>query len=119
MKIVMLHNWPFIDECGWLAKYTPNIYIDTCWQPVLSPGFFDRAMRQWLTYVPTGKIMCSHDSTSVEMAVGSSLFTREILASAIEDAARAAHLSVDKLDRLAVGLLHDNAAGVYSTDRLG
>lgn len=116
MKIVMLHNWPFIDECGWLAKYTPNIYIDTCWQPVLSPSFFSRAMRQWLTYVPANKIMCSHDSTSVEMAVGSSLFTREILAGTLEDGARAAQLPSNRLDGLAARLLHGNAAEVYGNN---
>ena len=73
MKIVQLHCWPFLKEAGWLAKYHANIFIDTCWQPVLSPAFFREAMVNWLNYVPASKIMCSHDSTSVEMAVGSSL----------------------------------------------
>jgi hypothetical protein len=111
MKLVMLHCWPFLDECGWLAKHHPNVYIDTCWQPVLNPAFYEEAMTSWLTYVPMHKIMCAHDSTSVEMAVGSSLFTREILAQVLTQ-----HLSLSsshRLEQAAAGFLHNNAVAVY------
>jgi hypothetical protein len=30
MNIVMIHCWPFLKEAGWLAKFVPNMYIDTC-----------------------------------------------------------------------------------------
>ena len=81
----MIHCWPFLEEAGTLARQNPNIYIDTCWQPILNPAFFRTAIEQWWNYVPSHKITCGHDATTVEMAVGSSLFTREILSDVIQE----------------------------------
>ena len=51
-KIIMLHCWPFLKEAGFLAQAYPNIYIDTCWQPVLNPHFLRQALGTWLGYIP-------------------------------------------------------------------
>jgi hypothetical protein len=113
MDIVQLHCWPFIEQAGWLAKHHANCYIDTCWQPVLSPRFFEKAMQTWLNYVPSHKFMCSQDSTSVEMAVGSALFVREILAEVLVEVTRNMGFSRGDLLRLARDILHNNAVEVY------
>ncbi len=113
MKIVMLHCWPFINEAGNLAKHAANIYIDTCWQPVLNPRFLHDSLHTWLNYVPTHKIMCSQDSTSIEMAVGSSLFTREILAEALRTCCTRCVREESSLTRIAAGILNNNAVQVY------
>jgi predicted TIM-barrel fold metal-dependent hydrolase len=113
MKLVMLHCWPFCDESAFLAKYCHNVYIDTCWQPVLNPEFFRRAMTQWLNFVPHHKIMCAHDATSIEMAAGSALFTREILADILAEQAAPYLAGEDALRRTAAGFLHNNAVDVY------
>jgi len=112
-KIVMIHCWPYLEEAGFLAKYFPNLYIDTCWQPVLSPQFFRRAMLAWLQYVPTNKITTGNDATSIEMAVGSSLFTREILAETLAELSRNAGVSAHDIRRTAVAMLHNNAVNLY------
>ncbi|MEO8125471.1 MAG: amidohydrolase family protein [Bryobacteraceae bacterium] len=119
MKIVMIHCWPFLREAGWLAKFHPNVYIDTCWQPVLNPGFFREAISTWWNYVPLHKITCGHDSTTVEMACGSALFTREILAEVLGD--RRLNMGADAatLRRAATGLLHNNAVAIYGIGRAG
>ncbi len=65
----MIHCWPFLEEAGTLARQNPNFYIDTCSQPILNPAFFRTAIAQWWKYVPSGKITCGHDATTVEMAV--------------------------------------------------
>ncbi len=115
MKIVMLHCWPFIDEAGWLAKHVPNMYIDTCWQPVLSPQFLRKSFNTWLNYVPTHKIMLAHDATSIEMAVGSSRFTREILAQALD--AQSFGVDTARQRRAATDMLHNNAVHVYGVGK--
>jgi len=112
MKLVMIHCWPFLEQAGWLAKHVPNIYIDTCWQPILNPRFFEQAITMWWNYVPAHKITCGHDATSVEMAVGSSLFTREIL-SRVLTAGTALGLSRTDLLRIGAGYLHNNAVEIY------
>ncbi len=113
VKFVQLHCWPFLEEAGWLAKYRPNVYIDTCWQPILNPAYYEQAMRQWLNYLPTTKLMGSQDATSVEMAAGSALFVRELLAAELERASRNLGLGKEELLSVAGAILHDNAAAVY------
>lgn len=113
MKIVMIHCWPFLAEAGTLARQHANVYIDTCWQPILNPEFFRTAMTQWWNYVPSNKIMCGHDATTVEMAVGSSLFTREILSQVLQEQALRFGAPENELIRAAKNMLHGNAAGVY------
>lgn len=117
MNIVMLHCWPFLKEAGWLAKFYPNIYIDTCWQPVLNPAFYLQAMTEWLNYVPLHKITCDHDSTSVEMAVGSSLFTREIMARVLVERTHHMGMSTRDLKDAALAMLHNNAVPLYHIDK--
>ena len=112
-KIVMLHCWPYLVEAGWLAKHVPNIYIDTCWQPVLNPAFLREALTGWINYVPVSKMMLAHDSTTVEMAIGSSLFTREILADVLTHAGATMSEGQASLRRVAADMLHNNAVAVY------
>jgi len=113
MNIVMIHCWPFLKEAGWLAKHVPNIYIDTCWLPVLNPSYFHDALTMWLNYVPLHKIMLGHDSTHIEMATGSSLFTRDILARSLLDQQHAMQVTRADLQILAADMLHNNAVRLY------
>ncbi len=114
MKIVMIHCWPFLREAGWLAKFHSNVYIDTCWQPVLNPNYFREAITTWWNYIPYHKITCSHDSTTVEMAFGSSLFTREILSETLADRRYGMGLPAKELEAAAAALLHGNASAIYA-----
>jgi hypothetical protein len=113
MKIVMIHCWPFLKEAGWLAKFHANVYIDTCWQPILNPQFFREAIGVWWNYAPAHKITCGHDATTVEMAVGSSLFTREALDEVLPERTRNMGVSPVELRNAAAALLHGNAEAIY------
>ncbi len=113
IRIVMLHCWPFLKEAGWLAKHHANVYIDTCWQPVLNPAFYYEAMSGWLGFVPTSKIMCGQDATSVEMAVGSSLFVRELLARVLQEQTKPLGWTAAKIERAATDILNNNAVAIY------
>lgn len=113
MKLVMIHCWPFLKEAGWLAKFVPNMYIDTCWLPVLNPEFLREALNMWLNYLPTHKIMLAHDSTHVEMATGSSLFTREILAETLVSRSHGLRMSSASLRKYAADMLQNNAVRLY------
>jgi predicted TIM-barrel fold metal-dependent hydrolase len=113
MQIVMIHCWPFLKEAGWLAKMVPNMHIDTCWLPVLNPAFFHEALNTWINYVPVHKIMMAHDSTHVEMATGSSLFTREILGEILLYQQNTLQISTSDLRSFAADMLHNNAVRLY------
>lgn len=112
-KIVMLHCWPYIEESGFLAQAYPNVFIDTCWQPVLNPDFLRQSLDTWLGYIPLNKITMSNDSTSVEMAVGASLITRKVLASALTKQKESAGLGQGEVREIAAQILHNNAVQIY------
>jgi predicted TIM-barrel fold metal-dependent hydrolase len=116
-KIVMLHCWPFVDESGWLAKYVSNVYIDTCWQPVLNPEFLRKSLRLWLNYVPVSKITMGNDATSIEMAVGASHFARSLLDEALKMISDAAGLTENTRIRMASDMLHNNAIDIYGVGK--
>ncbi len=113
MKIVMLHCLHYFNESAYLAKSKSNIYIDCCWLPILSPFFFSQALDTYLNYVPSNKIMLSHDATTIEMAVGSSLFTREILADKLLEQQNILKLSNSQVKKIALDMLHNNAVRIY------
>lgn len=118
MKIVIIHCRPFLRESGWLAKNHPNIYIDSCWQPILNPVFFREAMTGWWNYVPLHKITCGHDATSVDLVAGSSLFTREILSEVIPAGSASSGAGTGDLRQAALALLHNNAVALYGVGKL-
>jgi predicted TIM-barrel fold metal-dependent hydrolase len=112
-KIVQLHCWPYQREAGHLAKSYPNIYIDTCWQVVLNPAFLKESMAQWLHYVPLSKITMGNDSTSIEMAVGSSLISRTVLMESLDRHLSAWYIDGQKKMDIVYDFMHNNAVDVY------
>ena len=63
--------------------------------------------------MPTHKVVCSHDSTTLEMAVGSSRFTREALAAVLGEVRATSGLGRDDVLATARALLFDNSLGLY------
>ena len=112
-KIVMLHCWPYFEESGYLAQAYANVYIDTCWQPVLNPQFLKQSLDTWLGYIPLNKITMSNDSTSVEMATGASMITRRILSTALAEQKKTAGLGQGEVKEIAAQLLHNNSVELY------
>ena len=74
---------------------------------------FREAMTGWLNYVPAHKITCSHDATSIEMAVGSLLFTREILGEVLVQQTRHLGVAERTLRRAVLDMLHNNMVAIY------
>jgi predicted TIM-barrel fold metal-dependent hydrolase len=112
-KIVMLHCWPYLDETGYLAQAHPNVYMDTCWQPILNPEFLRKSLQTWLGYIPLNKITMSNDSTSVEMAAGASMITRKVLREALNNQKDQAGINEREAREMAAKLLHNNAVDIY------
>lgn len=113
MKMVLLHCWPFLEESGFLAKHTPNIYLDACWQTILNPAYLKQSLAQWLGYLPATKLMCSQDATSIEMAAGSMAITRHLLNQALTAQGNAWQVPEASRRAYAADILHNNAVAVY------
>lgn len=112
-KIVMLHCWPYLEEAGYLAQAHPNVFMDTCWQPILNPDFLRQSLQTWLGYIPLNKITMSNDSTSVEMAAGASMIARKVLKETLIKQKSQAGLKEHEEYEIAAQLLHNNAVDIY------
>lgn len=112
-KIVLLHCWPFLNESGYLAKQFKNIFIDTCWQPILNPKFLKKSLGLWLNYVPLSKITMGNDATSIEMAVGSSIIAKQTLTDTLTKFAKKRKIKDTKLLKVAADFIHNNAVNIY------
>jgi hypothetical protein len=112
-KIVQIHCWPYQREAGHLAKSYPNVYLDTCWQVVLNPDYLRESLDQWLHYVPLSKITMGNDSTSIEMATGSSLISRSILMESLDRHFSAWFVGEQKKMDIVYDFMHNNAVDVY------
>lgn len=113
MKLVLLHCWPFLEEAGFLAKHWPNIYLDPCWLALLNPVFLRKSFDLWLGYVPVSKLMCSQDATSAEMAAGSILVLRHVLARMLAQRCEEVGASKSEVRAIAEHILHENGHTVY------
>ncbi len=114
MPLVLLHCWPYLTEAGWLAWQNPNVYLDGCWMPVINPAYLQEALVRWLGLMPRTKVMCGHDSTSVEMAVGSVQLVREAVGAYLGEAVARGVLDEGSANEAAHDLLHRNAERLYS-----
>jgi predicted TIM-barrel fold metal-dependent hydrolase len=112
-KIVQIHCWPYQREAGYLAKLFPNVYIDTCWQAVLNPAYLRESMDNWLHYVPLHKITMGNDSTSIEMATGSSLISRTILMASLDRQFSAWYADGRRKMEMVFDFMHNNAVDLY------
>lgn len=113
MPLVLLHCWPFIRECGWLAWTHPNVFTDTCWLGVLNPAYLREALNTWTGLVPSHKIMCGHDATSIEMAAGSVTAVRDALGDVLSEQCRRGAMTEANARDMAADLLARNAERLY------
>ena len=112
-KVVMIHCWPYIEEAGYLAGRYHNMFVDTCWQQVLNPDFLRKSMDTWLGYLPHSKITMSNDSTTIEMAAGSVLISKQVLAEALAGQSSRTRLEEKDAHNIAARFLHNNAVKIY------
>ncbi|HOE66615.1 MAG TPA: amidohydrolase family protein, partial [Candidatus Hydrogenedentes bacterium] len=119
MKLVLLHAWPYLEQAGWLARRYANVFLDQCWQVILNPEFFRRALREWLGYVPLHKLSVGHDATSVEMAAGACCMVRRILGDVLAQEGSALGIRPSEAEVVAVDMLHHNAVRLYCPGSAG
>ena len=113
VDFILIHCWPYVTEAAYLAKSYANVYLDTCWSPVLNPAFFRQEMEEWIGYLPDTKVTIGHDSTSVEMAAGSASICRAVLADVLQGRIREGSMTFDTAVSLAEKYLAGNARRIY------
>lgn len=107
-------SYPYGGELSVLAKNFPNVFIDMCWTPVISPAYSIRYLDEWLETVPANKIMLfGGDYSVVELVYAHSVFARRVLTRVLCDKVRTGYFSEEEALEIAEKLLRKNALEIF------
>lgn len=106
-------GFPFTGEMGSLALMFPNVYLDTCWLPLISHTSFKRALSEWLCYVPSAKFLWGGDCHSAEGVYGAVHMVRQGLSEVLAEKIEEGLLDEQQALGVANGILHDNAKRLF------
>ncbi|MBE9519063.1 MAG: amidohydrolase family protein, partial [Bacteroidetes bacterium] len=107
-------SYPYGGELSVLAKNFPNVFIDMCWTPVISPAYSIRYLDEWLETVPANKIMVfGGDYSVVELVYAHSVFARRIVAKVLIEKVKTAYFSEEEAINIARKLLRENAMEIF------
>ncbi len=115
VKFIIFHSgYPYGGELSVMAKMYPNVFIDMCWTPVISPAYSIRYLDEWLETVPANKIMAfGGDYRIVELAYAHSVFARQIVSKVLIDKVRSGYFSEKEALIVAKKILRDNAMEIF------
>lgn len=119
-RFVLMHiGWPYQDEYLALAKHFPNVWIDLCWTWIIDPEACVRFVREFLTTVPSNKLLpFGGDYFTVECVVGHARIARAGMASALSELVDAGWMREEEASALVPRLFHGNARALFP-DRSG
>lgn len=114
-RFVLMHiGWPYQDEYLALAKHFPNVWMDLCWTWIIDPEACVRFVREFLTTVPSNKLLpFGGDYFTVECVVGHASIARRGMARALSDLVSADWLREEEALDLVPSLFHGNARALF------
>lgn len=115
VNFILFHGgYPFGGELASLAKNFRNVYIDLCWLYIISPGFSERYLHEWLETVPANKIMgFGGDYHNVENVYGHLLFAKEVIGNVLTEKVKSRYFSEEEAKKIASMLLYENAVNFF------
>ncbi len=119
-RFVLMHiGWPYQDEYLALAKHFPNVWMDLCWTWIIDPEACVRFVREFLTTVPSNKLLpFGGDYFTVECVAGHAAIARRGMARALSDLVDAEWMREEEALALVPRLFHGNARALFP-DRPG
>lgn len=109
-------GYPYTSELAVLAKTYPNVYLNACWLPLISPSVAKRCLHEWIETVPWTKLLWGGDCQIVEETYGHVLLMRQLLSEVLVEKVSAGYFGPEDANDVACGILRDNALRLY---RLG
>ncbi|MFB3817008.1 MAG: amidohydrolase family protein [Candidatus Methylomirabilales bacterium] len=115
-KFDLFHGaYPFTGPALALAKNFPNVFLDLCWLPIISPSAAARVLHEAIETVPANKILAfGGDFIIPEGAYGHSVMARRIVSRVLGEKVEEGYLDEAAAVRLAQRVLRDNAASLYN-----
>jgi len=107
-------GYPYCSELTVMAKALPNVWLDMCWLPIISPSVVRRMLQEWIEAVPMSKLLWGGDCSRVEAALGALEMAKDIVARVLMAKVKeAAYFTEEIAVRAAKCIMHDNAAELF------
>ena len=108
-------GYPYARECGVLAKYFPNVWVDLAWMHIISAAGTRQILRDWLDLVPMNKILgFGGDLRHVELVYGHLYEARRNIAQVLAERVERGDDTMDEAIGIAQFLLHDSPAEAFN-----
>ncbi len=110
-------GYPYCGELGTLAKNFANVYLNTCWMPLITLTGSKRFLREWIETVPGNKILWGDDCHHVESCVAGAIVGKKVVAETISEMVDDGYFSLNTGLDLARRILRQNALELYEFQR--
>ncbi|HEX9613914.1 MAG TPA: amidohydrolase family protein, partial [Bacteroidota bacterium] len=111
---ILFHGgYPYTEETGVLARTFPNVYLDFCWLPWITPYGTVRSLHEWLDIVPHNKLMWGGDSHRAECVHGHWLLAQEAVVKVLAERMAYKVISADGAQRTLKGIFRNNAIDLF------
>ena len=107
---VLMHGgYPWFDDmCGLVHAY-PNVVIDLCWLPLISPSAGIRSLHEILEVCNGDKIVWGCDTWTGEESYGALLSMADVLAKVLDEKTESGYFTMKSALRIADGIMKNNA----------
>lgn len=111
-------GYPYVSELATIAKNFPNVYIDLCWVPLISPTVAKQALHEWIETIPVNKIFAfGGDSVHVESAYAHSVMARDVVTRVLTDRIENGYINEKQAEIIAKKILYDNAYEFFKLEK--
>ena len=115
-KFILFHGgFPWVSETGAIG-YEPdlsNVWIDSCWLPLLSYEMAKRGFHEWLDVVASDRITWGADAEYAEGIYGATETTRRVLGEVLAERVDQGNLREEDALRIGRQILRDNALKLF------
>jgi predicted TIM-barrel fold metal-dependent hydrolase len=117
-KFILFHGgFPWVGETGMIALRYPNVWVDSCWLPTLSPTMAKRAYQEWLDMFSSNRIMWGSDTRTIEGSYGMAVSARRCIVEALAEKVVAKELREEDARRIVRQILRANALAMFPSLR--
>lgn len=110
LRFDLFHGgYPFTGELAFLGKHFPNVYVDLCWLPIISPSAARAYLHEWIEQVPINKILWGGDCGRADAAYGALRCGQEVVARVLAEKVQAGSMASEAAFRAVRKVFHDNA----------
>lgn len=106
-------SYPYSDELAVLAKLFPNVHLDFCWLPLISPRVAAEGLSKWIELVPSNKLLWGGDSRLVEQVYASVLALKDVLAEVLSDKVEKGYFDFDMAVDVAERIMSRNGSELF------